>query len=100
MSEAFDRTIGQKARMFLCVDESGRCNASDRPDRLSGSSQHMLRSTTLQHLSPSDHVCNEAPAPHRGLRDMANRGGRCWLTRHTSGIGPTEPNNVTNPSQS
>src|SRR5438105_2404793 len=33
--------------MSLCGDESERCSASDQPDRLSGSSQHMLRSTTL-----------------------------------------------------
>src|SRR5438477_3979511 len=33
--------------MFRCDDESERCNASDQPDRLSGSSRHMLRSTTL-----------------------------------------------------
>src|SRR5438477_2819789 len=33
--------------MSLCGYESERCSASDQPDRLSGSSQHMLRSTTL-----------------------------------------------------
>src|SRR5213595_801184 len=33
--------------MSLCGDESERCSASDQPDRLCGSSQHMLRSTTL-----------------------------------------------------
>src|SRR5207237_8819016 len=33
--------------MSLCGDESERCSASDQPDRLSGSSYHMLRSTTL-----------------------------------------------------
>src|SRR5205823_8168363 len=33
--------------MSLCGDESERCSASDQPDRLSGSSQYMLRSTRL-----------------------------------------------------
>src|SRR6266540_5578762 len=47
MREACDRTTGQRARMFLCGDESERCNASDQPDRLRNSSQHMLRFTTL-----------------------------------------------------
>ena len=44
--EACDRITGQRARMSPCGDESEKCNVSDQPDRLSGSSQHMPRSTT------------------------------------------------------
>src|SRR5437667_680324 len=51
----------------------------------------------FQHLSPSHHVCNEASVPHRGLRGMARRRGRCSLKQHSSAIGSTEPDNVTNP---
>ena len=45
--EACDRTTGQRARTSQCDDGSGRCSGSGQRDRLSGSSQHMPRSTTL-----------------------------------------------------
>src|SRR6476659_5543378 len=47
MRGACDKTTGQRARMFLCGDESERCNASDQPDRLRDSFRHMPRSTIL-----------------------------------------------------
>jgi hypothetical protein len=38
----------------------------------------------FQHLSPPDHICNEALVSDRGLRGMARRCGRCGLKRHSS----------------
>src|SRR5262249_18668196 len=56
MREGYDGTTEQRARMFQSADGSERCNRSDQPDRLSGSSQHMPRSTT-----PSTSVAISSP---------------------------------------
>ena len=70
--------------------------------RSAGSAQRFLSAHAsvyqhFQHLSPSHHVCNEAPVPCRSLRGMACRCRDRCLKRHSSTIGSTEPDNVTNP---
>src|SRR5437762_2174794 len=67
--EAYDKTTGQRARMLRCGGESGRCNASDRRDRVSGSSQHIVRSitrsTSVAILSRLQRSVGSAPRPSR-----------------------------------
>ena len=82
-----------------CADGSGRCSGSGQQDRLSGSSHHMPRSTTLSASvaisSRLQRSVGSGPRPSR-------HGVPLWAsppeTTFICNPNWTEPNNVTNPS--
>src|SRR6478609_3064052 len=78
---AHDRGLRQNNRAESSHVPMRRRRAKDATLPVSRVGSELRFSTCLglqhfQHLSPSRHVCNQAPVPHRGLRRMACCCGR------------------------